>query len=166
VKDQNGDKVINASDKKILGQNNATWTGSITNTVSFKNFELNINIYFRKGGMYRVPRPGMVGRYQSTYANYWTPTNPSNDYQMPTRTSDIPIYWESLGYRDGSYARVRNISLSYKLPQSIVSKLKASNLTFYVNAVNPFLIHNKSDYDPETIQYTEQFAASTRKPRA
>jgi hypothetical protein len=37
-------------------------------------------------------------------------------------------------------------------------------MSFYVNAVNPLLIHNKSDYDPETIQYTEQFAASTGNP--
>jgi hypothetical protein len=114
--------------------------------------------------MYRVPRPGLVGRYQSTYANYWTPTNPSNDYQQPTRTSDIPLYWEALGYRDGSYVRVRNISLTYRVPESMLKKIKVSNLAFYVNAVNPFLFHKASDYDPETIQYTEQFAASTGNP--
>lgn len=164
VKDQNGDKIINASDKKILGTDHANWTGSITNSVSYKGFELNVNIYFRKGGMYRVPRPGLVGRYQSNYANYWTPTNPSNDYQQPTRTSDIPVYWESLGYRNGSYTRVRNISLAYSLPKPILEKLKANSFTFYVNAVNPFLFHSSSDYDPETIQYTEQFAASTGNP--
>jgi TonB-dependent starch-binding outer membrane protein SusC len=164
VKDLNGDKLINASDKQVLGFNNATWTGSITNTFSYKNFEVNVNIYFRKGGMYRVPRPGMVGRFQSTYANYWTPTNPSNEYQQPTRTSDIPTYWEALGYRDGSYARVRNISVSFKLPQAVLTKLKATNMTFYVNAINPFLFHKHSDFDPETIQYTEQFAASTGNP--
>ncbi len=164
VQDLNGDKIIDAKDKKILGFNNAKYTASITNTVAYKNFELNFNVYFRVGGMYRVPRPGLVGRYQSTYANYWTPTNPSNEYQQPTRTSDIPSYWEALGYRDGSYTRVRNISLSYKLPQSYLSKIKATNMSVYVNALNPFLIHKSSDFDPETIQYTEQFAASTGNP--
>ena len=164
VQDQNGDSLINASDKQVLGSDNAKWTGSITNTFSYKNFELNFNIYFRKGGMYRVPRPGMVGRYQSSYANYWTPTNPSNEYQQPTRTTDIPIFWEAVGYRDGSFARVRNISLTYKLPQAVVTKMKITNMSFYVNAVNPFLFHKASDYDPETIQYSEQFAASTGNP--
>jgi hypothetical protein len=164
VVDANGDTLITGADKMVLGSDNADWTGSITNTISFKNFELNFNIYFRKGGMYRVPRPGLVGRYQSNYVNYWTPSNPSNEYQQPTRTSDIPLYWESLGYRDGTFARVRNISLTYRFPQSVLERIKVSNLAFYVNAVNPFLFHNASDYDPETIQYTESFAASTGNP--
>ena len=164
VVDANGDTLLNASDKMILGTDNANWTGSITNTVTFMNFEFNFNIYIRNGGMYRVPRPGMVGRYQSNAVNYWTPTNPSNEYQQPTRTSDIPLYWEALGYRNGSFARVRNISLTYRFPSSLLSKIKVSNFAVYVNAVNPFLIHKASDYDPETIPYTESFAASTGNP--
>lgn len=111
--------------------------------------------------MYRSPRPGLVGRYQSNRVNYWTPTNPSNEYQQPTRTSDVPTYWEALGYRNGSFARVRNISLTYRLPQSVVTSLKATNLAVYVNAINPILIHKHSDYDPKTIPYAEQFSATT-----
>jgi TonB-dependent starch-binding outer membrane protein SusC len=161
VADKNGDTLINNDDKMILGTDNADWTGSITNTVSFKGFELSAMLYIRKGGMYRAPRPGLVGRFQSNYVNYWTPTNPSNEYQQPTRTSDVPVYWEALGYRDGSFARIRNISLTYRFGQSILSKLKANSLAVYVNAVNPFLFHTKSDYDPETIPYAEQFTATT-----
>ncbi|MBC7947100.1 MAG: TonB-dependent receptor [Chitinophagaceae bacterium] len=161
VRDVNGDTLIDGNDKMILGYDNADWTGSIANTVSFKGFELNFLIYIRKGGMYRAPRPGLVGRYQSNKVNYWTPTNPSNEYQQPTRTSDVPTYWEALGYRKGSFARVRNISLTYRFPASILSKLKANSLSVYINAVNPFLFHKHSDYDPETIPYAEQFAATT-----
>lgn len=164
VVDRNGDTLINASDKMVLGSDNANWTGSITNTISFKNFDLNFNIYFRNGGMYRVPRPGLVGRFQSNTVNYWTPSNPSNEYQQPTRLSDIPLYWEALGYRKGSFTRVRNISLTYRLPESIISRLKVSNMSVYINAVNPFLFHKQSPYDPETIQYTESFASSTGNP--
>ncbi|MEO5564717.1 MAG: SusC/RagA family TonB-linked outer membrane protein, partial [Chitinophagaceae bacterium] len=96
VVDQNGDTLINNDDKLLLGSDNASWTGSITNTVSFKGFELSAMLYIRKGGMYRSPRPGLVGRFQSNSVNYWTPTNPSNEYQQPTRTSDVPVYWEAL----------------------------------------------------------------------
>ncbi len=164
VLDANGDTLINASDKMVLGSHNADWTASITNNISYKNFELSFNVFIRQGGMYRVPRPGMVGRYQSSYANYWTPTNPSNEYQQPTRTSDIPLYWEALGYRNGSFVKVRNIMLTYKMPQSILTKIKANSMAVYVNMVNPFLFHKYSDYDPETIQYTESFASSTGNP--
>ena len=86
------------------------------------------------------------------------------EYQQPTRTSDIPLYWESLGYRDGTFARVRNISLTYRLPAPMLERIKANSLSLYINAVNPFLFHKHSEYDPETIQYTEQFAASTGNP--
>ena len=164
VRDINGDSLIDGNDKTVLGYDNANWTGSITNTFSYKNFELSCMIYIRKGGMYRVPRPSLVGRFQSNSVNYWTPTNPSNEYQQPTRTSDVPTYWEALGYREGSFVRVRNISLTYRIPQSLLTKIKANAMSVYVNAVNPFLFHNKSDYDPETIQYTEQFASTTNNP--
>lgn len=164
VRDINGDTLLDANDKVVLGSHNPNWTASVTNTFTYKNFELNVGIYIRSGGLYRVPRPGMVGRYQSSYANYWTPTNPSNEYQQPTRTSDVPLYWEALGYRNASFVKVRNISLTYKMPQSVISKLKLSNMSVYVNAVNPFLFHKYSDYDPETVQYTESYASSTGNP--
>ncbi len=164
VRDINGDSLLDGNDKTVLGYDNADWTGSITNTISYKNIELSCLVYIRKGGMYRVPRPGLVGRFQSNKVNYWTPTNPSNEYQQPTRTSDVPTYWEALGYRDGSFIRIRNISLTYRIPQSLLSKIKANAMSVYINAVNPFLFHKKSPYDPETIQYTEQFASTTNNP--
>ncbi|MES2776676.1 MAG: SusC/RagA family TonB-linked outer membrane protein [Bacteroidota bacterium] len=163
IGDTNRDTLLNASDKVVLGSHNADWTGSITNTISFKNIELNFMIYFRVGGLYRAPRPGFVGRYQSNYANYWTPTNPSNEYQQPTRTTDVPVFWEALSYRKASYARVRNISLTYRLPQSILAKLHASSMSVYLNALNPFLFHNASIYDPETAPYRETFVTSTNQ---
>ncbi len=164
MRDINGDTLINAADKMVLGSLNADWTGSITNTVSYKGFEFSCMIYIHKGGMYRVQRPTLVGRFNGFKVNYWTPTNPSNEYQQPTRTSDSPLYWEALTYRDATFARIRNISLTYRFPQSITSKLKATNLALYVNAVNPFLFHKQSTYDPETIPYFETFSATPAVP--
>ena len=163
IQDTNGDTLMNAADKVILGSHNADWTGSIGNTLSYKNFSLNFLVYFRVGGLYRVPRPGLVGRYQSNYVNYWTPENPSNEYQQPTRTTDVPVYWEALSYRKASYARVKNISLTYDIPQTLLSRIHVSNLAIYFNAVNPILIHNASDYDPETAPYRETFNTSTNQ---
>jgi hypothetical protein len=97
----------------------------------------------------------LVGRYQSNKVNYWTPENPSNEYQQPTQTSDIPNFWEALTYRDASYIRLRNVTVTYRLPKSFTSKLKMNNLAFYVSAVNPLLWHKHSDFDPETVPYRE-----------
>ncbi|HMP94040.1 MAG TPA: hypothetical protein PKD90_14250, partial [Phnomibacter sp.] len=125
------------------------------NTFTYKNWDLNFLVYFRVGGLYRVPRPGLVGRYQSPKVNYWTPSNPSNEYQQPTQTSDIPLNWEALTYRKATYARVRNITLTYRVPKHIAAKAFMTNMAVYFTAVNPFLFHSHSLYDPETVPYRE-----------
>jgi hypothetical protein len=160
VADANGDTAMSPADRVVLGAHTPDFTASIGNTLSYKNFELNFLVYFRVGGLYRVPRPGLVGRYQSFKVNYWTPSNPSNDYQQPTQTSDIPFGWEALTYTKATYAKVRNITLTYRLPKSMIQKASINNLSIYVSAVNPILIHSYSKYDPETVPYRE-FPGST-----
>lgn len=158
--DANGDSTFSPADKVVLGSHNPKFIASLGNTITYKQFELNFLFYARIGGLYRVPRPGLVGRYQSTKVNYWTPENPSNVYQQPTQTSDIPNFWEALTYRDASYIRLRNVTLTYRLPKSFTNKLHMNNLAFYVSAVNPLLWHKHSDFDPETVPYRE-FAGNT-----
>jgi TonB-dependent starch-binding outer membrane protein SusC len=160
VYDANGDTAMSPADRVILGSHNPDFTATIGNTLSYKNFDLNFMVYIRVGGLYRVPRPGLVGRYQSFKVNYWTPSNPSNDYQQPTQTSDIPFAWEALTYTKATYAKVRNITLTYRVPSGLTQKANINNLAFYLMAVNPILIHKHSDYDPETVPYRE-FPGST-----
>lgn len=161
IEDINGDSTFSPADKVVLGSHNPDFIASINNTFTYKNFELNFLTYFRVGGLYRVPRPGLVGRYQSPYVNYWTPSNPSNEYQQPTQTSDIPSYWEALTYRKASFVRIKNITLTYRLPKKLTSRMYMSNLAVYVSAVNPILIHSADKgYDPENSPYRE-FAGNT-----
>lgn len=161
IVDANGDSTFSSADKVILGSHNPDFIASINNTFTYKNFELSFLAYFRVGGLYRVPRPGLVGRYQSNAVNYWTPSNPSNEYQQPTQTSDVPTYWESLTYRKATFVRIKNITLTYRLPQNLTSKMHMNNMSVYFTAVNPILIHNADkNYDPENSPYRE-FATST-----
>jgi TonB-dependent starch-binding outer membrane protein SusC len=155
IADANGDTAMSPADRVVLGSHNPDFTTSIGNTFAYKNFELNFLVYFRVGGLYRVPRPGLVGRYQSFKVNYWTPTNPSNDYQQPTQTSDVPFGWEALTYRKATFAKVKNITLTYRIPKGLTEKMHMNSMAFYISAVNPILIHNASDYDPETVPYRE-----------
>jgi TonB-dependent starch-binding outer membrane protein SusC len=160
ISDANGDTAMSPADRIVLGSHNPDFTATLGNTISYKNFDLNFLVYIRVGGLYRVPRPGLVGRYQTFKVNYWTPTNPSNDYQQPTQTSDIPFGWEALTYTKATFAKVRNITLSYAIPKALTQKMHMNNMSFYISAVNPILIHNASDYDPETVPYRE-FPGST-----
>ncbi len=160
IVDANKDSSFSPADRIVLGSHNPDFIASIGNTFTYKNFELNFLVYFRVGGLYRVPRPGLVGRYQSPKVNYWTPTNPSNEYQQPTQTSDIPLNWEALTYRKATFARFRNITLTYRVPKTLTDKLHMAGFAIYASAVNPILIHKHSDYDPETVPYRE-FPGST-----
>lgn len=153
VEDMNGDTVITDADRIHIGSPNPKWTGSFNNTFSYKGFDLTSFIYISQGSTIRDFRPGLVGRYPGPQVNYWTPTNPSNDYQQPNRTSDIPVYWQSLSFRDGSFVRVRSILLSYRLPASVLEKIKVGSMAVSVNAVNPFIFSKYKRYDPETVPY-------------
>ena len=165
VQDLNGDTVINDADRVILGSPNPKWTGSINNTFSFKGFDLSSFIYISRGSLVRDFRPGLVGRYPGQKVNYWTPTNPSNEYQQPNRTTDIPLYWQSLSFRDGSFVRVRSIQLAYHLPASMLERLSLNNMTVSFNAVNPFIFSKYKRYDPETVPYNSTYPqGSTANP--
>lgn len=155
IADVNGDSTFSQADRVVLGAHTPDFIASIGNTFTWKNLDLNFLVYFRVGGLYRVARPGLVGRYQSNKVDYWTPTNPTNEYQQPTQTSDIPTFWEALTYRKATFAKFKNITLTYHLPKKLISKIYASNMALYFSAVNPILIHSASDYDPETVPYRE-----------
>jgi TonB-linked SusC/RagA family outer membrane protein len=163
VVNQNGDNVINANDFVILGSNRPKWSGSVNNTLTYKGFELSFLVYARVGQMTATGNnPGLSGVFQSPQVDYWTPTNPSNEFPRPVYKVEAK---NTGGYNivDGSFARVRNISLTYTVPQAISSKVKMSNLSVYVNAVNPFLFTNYKGLDPEA---TDIGTASTETVQA
>lgn len=165
VEDISGDTIITDADRIHLGSPNPKWTGSFNNTFSYKGFDLSSFIYISRGSLIRDFRPGLVGRYPGPQVNYWTPTNPSNDYQQPNRTSDIPVYWQSLSFREGSFIRVRSILLAYHLPSSLLERIKVGSMTVSVNAVNPFIFSKYKRYDPETVPYNSTWPqGSTNNP--
>jgi TonB-linked SusC/RagA family outer membrane protein len=151
VVDQNGDTIINTLDRVVLGSNVPDWTGGITNRISFKGFELSAFVYVRWGqGIYnRRLVPQLAGRYPERDLEYWTPDNTGARYPQPNRFQFFPDLGESLYYTETSFAKVRNITLSYTFPQSILSKVRINSLNLYVMAVNPFLITDYELLDPE-----------------
>lgn len=151
IADQNHDTIINEEDKVVLGSALPKWVAGITNSFSYKGFELSFFIYFRIGqGIYnRALAPTLAGRYTERDVNYWTPTNPTNEYPRPDRFLQFPEYGESLWYTEASFVKVRNITLAYNLPKSLLSKVKINNMNIYVQAINPFIFTKYPLVDPE-----------------
>ncbi|SDM39515.1 TonB-linked outer membrane protein, SusC/RagA family [Catalinimonas alkaloidigena] len=159
VADINGDTTIDANDRVVIGSNRPKWSGSINNRFRYKGFELSFMLYARIGQMIsnNAYRMGLGGRYQSLDLDYWTPTNPTNEFPRPIGDVDIQTYGTALRYRNGSFMKVRNISLTYALPASVVTALRGSSISVYANYVNPllFVFDGYKAGDPEVTNPTD-----------
>ncbi|MDY0907066.1 SusC/RagA family TonB-linked outer membrane protein [Pedobacter sp. CFBP9032] len=157
VRDLNGDYRIDANnDRKVIGQYNPSWTGGLTNTFGYKNFDLSIFIVARYNFLIETGAEALQGRFAQRVLDYWTPTNPTNDYPRPNYGSAAgDQYKSSMNYQDGSFIKIRNISLGYNFAENVAKKLTLSRLRVYAQAINPGLIYSKVKWiDPDLLTST------------
>ena len=158
-RDENGDLtgqpdgVINGDDRVILGSDVPDWTGGITNRFSYKGLDLSVFVYGRVGQMlqsgFHDGFNTLFGRFNNIDVDYWTPTNPTNAYPRPNAAQERPVYASTLRYFDGSYVKVRNITLGYALPTSFIEKVGLSRARIYASVQNAFTFSPYDAYDPE-----------------
>ncbi|SKA04643.1 TonB-linked outer membrane protein, SusC/RagA family [Chitinophaga eiseniae] len=161
VKDVNNDSTFSDADKTIVGSPQAKWEGGMTNRFSYKGFDLTVVMYARIGSTLnsKLYGGGFANTFQGNYNNlnvpYWTPYNGENHFPKPNQSRTQTQYNATLGYFNGSYLKIRTLSLGYNVPGSFVQKLKARSLRVYVTAQDPFIFF--SDYrnkyhgvDPES----------------
>ena len=82
---------------------------------------------------------------------YWTPENPTNDWPRLDAALAEMDYESTLRYRDASFIKVKNITLGYNLPISLVDMMHISKLRLYISSNNPFILYTKLEegIDPE-----------------
>lgn len=150
-KDVNGDGVYNASsDRTVLGSGLPRYIFGITNNFSYKGFDVSVFLQGVQGnkifnGTFRQIGGGDPGGglLQDFYDNAWRTTRPSNQY-VALRQWTIPVsdYW----VEDGSFVRLKNVSVGYQLP--IKTKfLKRARV--YVSGQNLLTFTKYRGYDPE-----------------
>lgn len=151
VKDQNGDGVINEQDRVIHGTNMPDWTAGFANHFSYKGLDLSVYLYASVGQTIdnSFNRPNMIGRYNTSDREYWTPDNPTNKQPRPEAGVEFPLYGSSRGYMDGSFLKIRNIRLGYNLPPSLTNQLGIRSIRIYANAETPLLFSKTGNIDPE-----------------
>ncbi|MEJ6980611.1 TonB-dependent receptor [Pedobacter sp. P351] len=151
VRDQNNDGKITATDDRIiLGQRSPEWTAGMTNNFGYKNFALSVLIYARVGQMINSDYLGSYytgGIFNTSQVDYWTPENPTNAYPRPWVGHDDQ-YLSTLRYIDGSFLKIKDVRLSYKLPKTMFSKFPV-NGQLYLTAKNYFTFSKMDNYDPE-----------------
>jgi TonB-linked SusC/RagA family outer membrane protein len=153
VQDLNGDGKIDQNDRQILGKFEPDWEAGMTNRVTYKNFDFSIVIFARMGMKVVVPyitadggAQGfpffMQGRANQLKVDYWTRSNPTNEFPAPDAGTDRFLFASTLGYRDGSFIKCRSINLGYEIPTSALKKAGISSLRVYVTALNPFIFYS------------------------
>ena len=153
VEDVNGDGKINEADKQILGNSYPKWTGSLNSRADWKRLDLAVQVITRQGvtlaNTFRTSQSTLAGRYNGLVVNYWTPANPSNTEPRPNKNQENPLYGDSRAYEDGSFTRVRNITLGVSIPPEFARRAGAESLRIYGTAQNPFTFTNFTGLDPE-----------------
>ncbi|MCF2505456.1 TonB-dependent receptor [Dyadobacter sp. CY107] len=170
VEDLNGDGKIDANDRQILGNFQPKWEGGLTSRFSFKNFDASVVTYARMGMKVLVPyltgnSTGSGGfaffnqsRVNQVKVDYWTDTNPTNNFPAPDASGAVANFGSTLGYYDGSFIKCRSINLGYTFESDLIKKIGAASARIYVNLTNPFIIYSplvKDDLavDPEGNSY-------------
>lgn len=167
-------KTINPTDyQQVLGHTSPDWTMGWKNTFTYKGFDLSLYCYMRFGQMINY---SMLGRYSTsgannfpTYFDYATPETLDRSHTYPLMTTEKEFNQITGGagvnYVDGSFFKIKNITLGYTLPKPVLKNLGISNLRVYATLTNLLTVAKSDmlkDYDPEmagSLDYplTKQF---------
>ncbi|MFC3198877.1 SusC/RagA family TonB-linked outer membrane protein [Parapedobacter deserti] len=152
VADLDGDYRIDANhDRRIVGHSAPTWTAGFNNSLSYRNWDLTFFVFGRFGFTTLGGGEYLQGRFAQRKLDYWRPDNPTNAYPAPNYgNAGGDPYRTSMNYQDGSFIKLRNVSLGYTLPTRIVNRLTLNTLRIFAQAMNPGLLYSNVDWiDPD-----------------
>lgn len=158
-KDANGqltgeaDGMLNSDDRTIIGNPHPKFIWGLTNDFSWKGIDLNIFFQASQGNdmlnytLMELNLLSGINNATTDALNRWTPTNTNTNVPkaMAGRTRRVSTRW----VEDGSFVRLKNISLGYNIPKSVVDKLHISKLRIYASAQNILTFTKYKGFDPE-----------------
>lgn len=152
--DINGDGVIDDNDRTIIGCGQPLSTGGFGTSFNLYGFDLNVffswsygnnilnanRLYFENGNVSNTNQ-------WATYKNRWTEKNPDSD--IPRIQANGVYLYSSRVVEDGSFLRLRNVSLGYTIPRKVLRKMHFDSMRVYISADNVYTLTNYSGPDPE-----------------
>ena len=155
--DRTTTSVYSQAQRVIVGNPMPKWQGGITNTFSYKGFDL--SVFFNAVVGNKLNFYG-VGRYSSANGRFednqtvnqlaaWTKENPN------TNVPEARLYYNngaqpsSRFVVDGSYVRLRNVTLAYNVPKTLLSKIKMNSARLFVTGQNLLTFTKYVGWDPE-----------------
>lgn len=169
--DVNGDGIINSKDEKIIGNSMPKFVFGWSNKVTYTNFDLIVLIQGTQGNdIFNITRIALEspGGTSANLLNRWSLDNQNSSIPaiIDQRTRDnaaltskirIPgsaANRNSRWVEDGSYVRLKNITVGYNLPITVAKRMHLSNLRVYASATNLLTITKYTGFDPEVSSYT------------
>lgn len=154
--DHNKDGKINDEDRVFVGSYYPNFYGSMTNDFAYKNFDLSVFMTFEQGrdiyngNNYILLSGAGVDNNRVEMLDRWTADHPSNRYPRASATGNNRLSTTTSEFlEDGSYLKIKNITLGYTLPSKIISPAGMSYLRIYASVNNPFTFTRYTGMDPE-----------------
>ncbi len=149
--DGNFDGIIDDNDQMVIGDPTPDFVFGINNTVSYKNFDLNVFVQAVQGGdVFNLTRVQLMNGDANAHTdilNAWTLENPESN--IPRVGNNSPIELSDRFVEDGSYIRLKNVALGYTLPTNLLQKIKLTSARVSFSAQNLLTITGYSGLDPE-----------------
>lgn len=148
-----------SKDRTVLGSSNPNFTGGFNTTFSWKNLNLGIHGTFSQGGKkYWAALPSQFTMSAHSPKNVlsvalkrWTPENPNANYPQIRVNNTNMSYFSDFFLYDASFLKIQNISLSYRLPNSVLKYVPVfSDVSFSASINNPFMITRYPGPNPES----------------
>jgi TonB-linked SusC/RagA family outer membrane protein len=175
LKDLNGDGVITAADRQVIGSALPKHTGGFGLSAVFKGFDLSANFNWVVGNdIYNTGKISFNQFYRTSYGNMLNTVNSDNRFKYIDAAGNlvtdltelgklnanakmwspfsfgtaVPVF-HSWAVEDGSFLRLNNLSLGYSLPKNVTTALHMTKVRVYATVYNAFIWTKYSGYDPE-----------------
>ena len=159
-KDVNEDGLVSARDRTYIGDPNPDFTFGLTNTFSYKGFDLSVLLQGSVGNdIYNVSRMDSEGMFDGRNQS----TRVLERWRVPGQKTDVPrvgFNQQNSTYylEDGSYLRVKDVTLAYNVPRNMLKKMGLTRLMPYISLSNLLTFTNYSGRDPEVNQHGDSGA--------
>jgi TonB-dependent starch-binding outer membrane protein SusC len=163
--DINGDHKVDAEDRVPIGNPQAKFFGGLDLDGGYKAWDFNLYFYgsygnkilnYVESNLESFAKRGSEGADNVSvkyFENHWTPTNPSDRYAraLPNGgdNSSLNNVPSSVWIEDGSFLKLKNVSVGYTLPASLLNRYSISRVRVYVSSQNLFTITKYTGLDPE-----------------
>jgi len=158
-KDANADGKIDASDRVFVGNAYPSFSYGVNFNASYKGFDLNLFFQGVQGNKlfnsmkFSTLNAGVGQQYNMLEGvlDAWTPQNPTHKLPRVSLRDENRNFYETSDFyvEDGSYLRLKNLTLGYTLPVSLTQRLKLKNVRLYATGNNVFTLTKYSGFDPE-----------------